>query len=425
MKKILVYSYFFYPEENANTNYIKPILQELQKHYQVDVVTLRHNSLVPKHEKYDGFYIYRYNYGRILSIIDYIVYVYELDRDMIAGRFRRAKGIIWDVYHWMVSQEKICRLLEWRIVRVAMVLRRLLARQEYEALFTLSAPIETQYTALALAKEGFFKKHGVQWFPVISDPHATFIGLADKRDELMKKELEIYCLADKIFTTPELYADNQRCELGQYADKTIPLEYAMIRKISNNVKIDYLPKNKINCIYVGSLFNIAVRNPEYFYRIANACDDRFCFHMVCYQADSYNLELKEKYVDNNPQIIWYDRKSVVECHSLMCEADILINLGNQCVNQMPSKVFEYISTGKPVVNIHTLDNDTSKRYLEKYPMALNIHEDENLISQHIEQFQNFCVQNYGNTCSFEMIKELFAANSSEEAAKKLVKACGV
>ena len=54
------------------------------------------------------------------------------------------------------------------------------------------------------------------------------------------------------------------------------------------------------------------------------------------------------------------------------EADVLINIGNTNPYQEPSKVIEYASTGKPIINITTIDCDSSSVLLEGYPAFLNV-----------------------------------------------------
>ena len=53
-------------------------------------------------------------------------------------------------------------------------------------------------------------------------------------------------------------------------------------------------------------------------------------------------------------------------------ADILVNIGNSNPYQEPSKVIEYASIGKPIINIMTIHNDSSALVLEKYPAAMNV-----------------------------------------------------
>jgi glycosyltransferase involved in cell wall biosynthesis len=56
----------------------------------------------------------------------------------------------------------------------------------------------------------------------------------------------------------------------------------------------------------------------------------------------------------------------------MVDADILVNIGNNSEEQLASKVVEYMSVGKPVLNIISIKGDVSIAELEGYPAKLTI-----------------------------------------------------
>lgn len=56
------------------------------------------------------------------------------------------------------------------------------------------------------------------------------------------------------------------------------------------------------------------------------------------------------------------------------QADILINIGNTNPNMTPSKIFEYMSFGKPIVSTMAVEQEPSRAYLERYSMALLLDE---------------------------------------------------
>lgn len=56
------------------------------------------------------------------------------------------------------------------------------------------------------------------------------------------------------------------------------------------------------------------------------------------------------------------------------QAFALLNFGNFTPCGIPCKIFEYFSTGKPVISCFKIDDDASKPYMEKYPNALLIDE---------------------------------------------------
>lgn len=59
-----------------------------------------------------------------------------------------------------------------------------------------------------------------------------------------------------------------------------------------------------------------------------------------------------------------------EGRRLQAQADILLNLGNEMANQVPSKIYEYMGSGKPILHLAARADDPCCRLLQSYPLAL-------------------------------------------------------
>jgi hypothetical protein len=73
-----------------------------------------------------------------------------------------------------------------------------------------------------------------------------------------------------------------------------------------------------------------------------------------------------------PGLRWHapvDRPTVAR---VLATADALINIGNATEDQLPSKLVEYASTGKPILNLATRADDGSASFLVGYPLACTI-----------------------------------------------------
>lgn len=412
-KRLLVYSYYFHPNENANTNVVMPILKELSQRYELDIFTRDVNENLPETGQWQGMNIIRFKPGRWEKLMQKIYGVYDKPAQDITPPHAAVKLRLWKLMHACFNRPLLERFFNEYPMNHALL--QLLQSREYAAFITLSAPIEPHEAALTLSRAGKLKGH--KWYPYFMDPHAAYIGLADRYDALMKREMEIYERADDVFTTREIYEDNRQHPLKAYLDKTIPVGYVNLRQLTPQVRPSYLSKDKITCVYTGSLFDSRVREPGYFFQMLQDCDDRFEIHIVCYELDGHNRRLKETYVDHNPHIVWHDRASMEECLNLMCWADVLINLGNRCTNQTPSKIFDYISAGKPIVNIHPLPNDTAKPYLDRYPLILDIQEKTSLDHEDARRFMDFCAANRGQSVPFEEVNALYGDMASYSAAQ--------
>jgi hypothetical protein len=75
-----------------------------------------------------------------------------------------------------------------------------------------------------------------------------------------------------------------------------------------------------------------------------------------------------------------DRATVA---SALHNADLLVNIGNSTSHQLPSKIVEYIGTGKPIVNLINHDRDCTLEHLARYPAALNLRCHEHSIEENV------------------------------------------
>jgi hypothetical protein len=136
------------------------------------------------------------------------------------------------------------------------------------------------------------------------------------------------------------------------------------------------PKNgMIRLVFIGTL-NKEVRRPHHLLllfkglmetRVARKLELHI-FGDVGHCADEfipYNSLIGTK-------IFLHGVVSKIEAGRVMNDADILVNIGNMNPYQEPSKVVEYASTCKPILNIMAIQNDSSLELLKKYPVNINI-----------------------------------------------------
>ena len=146
---------------------------------------------------------------------------------------------------------------------------------------------------------------------------------------------------------------------------------------------------RIRLLYVGSIPQ-HIRDPEYFLRL---------FH----QIEIPNLELiivgtstcpalLQRAAEQDERIHILPPVSHSEAMSMMRSADIFLNLGNNNPRMTPSKIFEYMSFGKPIISTAPIADEPSLRYLERYPCSLVINQLQ-AVSEHVIKVQNFILEN--------------------------------
>lgn len=101
----------------------------------------------------------------------------------------------------------------------------------------------------------------------------------------------------------------------------------------------------------------------------------------------------------------------------MAESHFLINIGNATDYQLPSKVIEYMGTGKPIINISTIKNDSSAEALKSYPLHFDIRAYDEIDGQ-IPGLSVFIDDNKGKVLDGKDIERLISIFQVPSVSKK-------
>ncbi len=105
------------------------------------------------------------------------------------------------------------------------------------------------------------------------------------------------------------------------------------------------------------------------------------------------------------------------------EMDVLINIGNEANNQLPGKCYDLVGTGQPILNVFTRDDDTSERFLGRYPLHLGLQLkspvlDNELIDEQIRKLTTFVLASHGRRVPAELTTRLYEDYMPERVYKK-------
>jgi CDP-glycerol glycerophosphotransferase (TagB/SpsB family) len=86
---------------------------------------------------------------------------------------------------------------------------------------------------------------------------------------------------------------------------------------------------------------------------------------------------------------------------------------------VPSKIFEYFATGKPIIHFFSDDNDSCLNYFDRYPLALTIKQDYGQLEENAKKVVNFIVSNKNKKIQLEEIEHRFPMNMPKYTAEKI------
>lgn len=391
-KKVLVVDLEYY-NENANTLIIKRMCNCLAKEYEVTMVT--YCPAGARHINSSAFSIIQIPY-------------YSLNKALNSGDYKLIKQL--KLYYYAIK----ARLLKDNIEEKNAVFffHELIDNfdvTQFDIIVSFSNPFSSHYAAMLLSS-----KFNIPWIAYYFDPfftNATFDKvLTEKRRE---REEYILSKAHKILMTYPTNVDYYEHNI-QFKGRIIQTEMPGIRTDWNIEGKDSM-MGHYQCYFIGNLYK-DIRNPQATIELFSGLKENMELFFV---GGYYGQKMDTDELHKNIHFI--GKKSSAELQKIYKEADFLVNIGNTIVNQMPSKIFEYISTGKPIINIYKKKNCPTLKYLNQYQLAINIYEEDikNDAAGIRSKLLKFCNTHIGQKVSLADVSEIFSSNVDENVSKLL------
>lgn len=285
---------------------------------------------------------------------------------------------------------------------------RKLIDNDYDAIVSHSHPFASHLLASDLMRYQIAKKWiAVLWDPFVynhMDPSIEIPKRKKAAEKILQKASSIYIL-DGIMPC-------------NYANGWIPSYNARIKEMHLPTLVDkcnhaYLNNNATIVTYAGNFYS-EIREPDKVLEILSCLPKGYSIHLYgngCRKIikEKSNLFVNSVLVDNG--VVSHE-----QCDEAIRNSNILINIGNRVTNQLPSKVFEYISYGKPIINFYFHEDDIGLHYLKRYPLCYNLNLSK-YTQYDIKQLVIFCEKNKQTTLSFEQATELLKEYRAENVIR--------
>ncbi len=164
----------------------------------------------------------------------------------------------------------------------------------------------------------------------------------------------------------ETYSDER---FRKYHKKMHFVDIPLLDTTNESFEIIREPETK-HLVFTGSMSK-RTANPMFFLKLISAIKDSNI--ILDFYGKIFDDEILEA-INNCPNAIYHGQLPYDKMKEIQSGAFALLNFGNFTPCGIPCKIFEYFSTGKPVISCFKIDDDASKPYMEKYPNALLIDE---------------------------------------------------
>jgi len=234
-------------------------------------------------------------------------------------------------------------------------------------------PVYTKVDALIAAK--IIKKQlpDIEYCPYFLDSMSGGFGPRMFSKEWiikrgLKWERRLLKTADKIFLMKSSEEHHQKYSISEdYYKKMVFLDLPLFIP-DNNEKLEACSEKKdiIELLFIGTI-PVQVRSPEQFFKVfKNVKGDNYRLTIV---GNNNCPDLISRAVNEDSRINVLPFVSHEKAKELILSADFLVNFGNKDVSMTPSKIFEYMSTGKPIISTAPIKDEPGRKYLAKYPLC--------------------------------------------------------
>ncbi|WP_143315077.1 glycosyltransferase [Clostridium sp. HBUAS56017] len=294
------------------------------------------------------------------------------------------------------------------------VLKKTYNEEKYNCVISIYTQIDTVIAGCLIKKKHPEVKFVPYFLDALSGGYGPKIFSNDwviKRG--LKWERKLLQNADKIIVMKSSQKHHEKySKLEKYYSRITVLDIPLIiPKKQEIINTNILDKSKINLVYIGTI-QYQIRNPRYILEIFKRINVNNCRLTLIGNNNCHEI-IKRAQVESKNEIVVMKRISHTYAISVLSNADILVNIGNNISSMVPSKVFEYMSIGKPIISTYSINNEPSLTYLKRYPLSLTIKEDLEHINEAVLQVEKFIKNSNGKLVDFNVIKDEMYINTPQ------------
>lgn len=351
------------PKASANGICSENIIEQLIKGgHSVTVISNAARGVPEYSVQPDGVEVYRVKQRLYLRLKEYG----EIKSGSVIGK------VVLSVAFCINKLQLFFTAASWPVISYSTVNRfkkaalKLCEKEKFDAVISVYTPIESLLAGFEVKK----KHPEIKFYPYFLDSLAfgygpKYFGKEKTFSRGIAIEKKIFPSADKIILMKSS-EDQQKKYNSEFSDKLCFLDIPMLKQCNTlQAKTVKFP-DKIKLLFVGSISS-AVRNPSPLVSaLAKTKNERLYCEFVG------NIDCPQKFETLKKAFGERLTFSAFMPHEQLCrklnEADVLLNIGNLVSTMVPSKIFEYMSYGKPIISTYEIDNEPSAEYLRSYPV---------------------------------------------------------
>ncbi|MDY6007317.1 MAG: hypothetical protein SPJ00_04145, partial [Gemmiger sp.] len=182
---------------------------------------------------------------------------------------------------------------------------------------------------------------------------------------------------------------------------------------------DPAPHEGLRCTFCGSLYP-GLRQPDFALALFSALDDpRLTLTMAGRGWQPFADAARKAGQVLGSRLVLPGPVPPDEAARMEQDADILVSLGNARDEQMPSKIFAFLGSGKPILHLAASESDPVLAFLAQYPLALVLQQKDGATPQTVAKLRAWLDKTQGQRLPYAKTAALFPAYTPDVTAQTL------
>lgn len=184
---------------------------------------------------------------------------------------------------------------------------------------------------------------------------------------------------------------------------------------------DPAPHEGLRCTFCGSLYP-GLREPNFALALFAALNDpELTLTMAGRGWKSFSAATKAAGQVLGSRLVLPGPLPPAEAAALEQDADVLLNLGNTRDEQMPSKIFAFLGSGKPILHLAASDTDPTLPYLARYPLALVLYAKDGVTPGVTARLNRWLHEVRGRQLPYAETAQLYPEFTPEKVAEEFLR----
>lgn len=371
MKRVLFIMQSYPSERSANVDCDEKIINELKKNSDIEIycLTYRYN-FQPLSDEYEGFSVFRFEKGLFFDMYSWARH----HERSLAGR------LLLKIHRLLFITKAIILVPFYPYIepvgmnQCANAAIKLYEKKHFDLVFADHRGLDTLYAGKRLKDlHPEIKYIAMMWDPIVGKNKSKHVSESFHERRSHKVQDRLISSADMIImldSVKDMYA--QSAHSYSYYNRIRFCSIPGIIKpeeptgvVSDDIA-EVFCQHKYNIVFTGLI--TADRNPAQFIDILDSCIFADKINVVFF-CSMNNAAIIENVQTQHVSIRIHDYVNKQMLNSVYHMADAFLNLGGNEAKMIPSKLFNYLSYGKPIISTYIVDNDLSAKQLREYPLS--------------------------------------------------------